>query len=121
MQHGLSVVADLTGGDAEMQRAVQEVIKAFGGLDIIVNRHVKSAMLPCMLHTLFKAHACPHESPASTPLSFGGAANDMPVLQDFPDARTTGAMTFLWLRLHTCVQYRTGTNVRAAFAIAVVV
>ena len=40
MQHGLSVVADLTGGDAEMQRAVQEVIKAFGGLDIIVNRHV---------------------------------------------------------------------------------
>lgn len=39
MQHGLSVVADLTGGDAEMQRAVQEVIKAFGGLDIIVNRH----------------------------------------------------------------------------------
>ncbi|CAL5224873.1 g7631 [Coccomyxa viridis] len=37
MQHGLSVVADLTGGDAEMQRAVQEVIKAFGGLDIIVN------------------------------------------------------------------------------------
>ena len=41
MQHGLSVVADLTGGDAEMQRAVQEVIKAFGGLDIIVNRHVQ--------------------------------------------------------------------------------
>ena len=40
MQHGLSVVADLTGGDAEMQRAVQEVIKAFGGLDIIVNRRV---------------------------------------------------------------------------------
>ncbi len=38
MQHGLSVVADLTGGDAEMQRAVQETIKAFGGLDIIVNR-----------------------------------------------------------------------------------
>ena len=27
MQHGLSVVADLTGGDAEMQRAVQEVSK----------------------------------------------------------------------------------------------
>ena len=40
MQHGLSVVADLTAGDSEMQRAVQEVIKAFGGLDIIVNRHV---------------------------------------------------------------------------------
>ena len=38
MQHGLSVVADLTGGDAEMQRAVEEVIQAFGGLDIIVNR-----------------------------------------------------------------------------------
>ena len=51
MKHGLSVVADLTGGDAEMQRAVQEVIKAFGGLDIIVNR--------CALH------ACVHAAPPS--------------------------------------------------------
>lgn len=49
MQHGLSVVADLTGGDAEMQRAVQEVIQAFGGLDIIVNR-----CGPCF---------CPHKCP----------------------------------------------------------
>ena len=38
MKHGLSVVADLTKGDAEMQRAVRETIDAFGGLDIIVNR-----------------------------------------------------------------------------------
>jgi NAD(P)-dependent dehydrogenase (short-subunit alcohol dehydrogenase family) len=38
MSHGLSVVADLTKGDAEMQRAVKETIDAFGGLDIIVNR-----------------------------------------------------------------------------------
>ena len=38
MKHGLSVVADLTKGDAEMQRAVQETIDAFGGVDIIVNR-----------------------------------------------------------------------------------
>ncbi len=38
MSHGLSVVADLTQGDAEMQRAVKETIDAFGGLDIIVNR-----------------------------------------------------------------------------------
>ena len=38
MQHGLAVVADLTGGDSEMQRAVQEVEAAFGGLDILVNR-----------------------------------------------------------------------------------
>lgn len=37
MKHGLSVVADLTKGDAEMQRAVRETIDAFGGLDIIVN------------------------------------------------------------------------------------
>ena len=43
MQQGLSVVADLTAGDAEMQRAVQEVIKAFGGLDIIVNRCAQHA------------------------------------------------------------------------------
>ena len=49
MKHGLSVVADLTGGDAEMQRAVQEVIKAFGGLDIIVNR--------CALHA--RVYAAP--------------------------------------------------------------
>ena len=39
MKHGLSVVADLTKGDAEMQRAVQETIDAFGGVDIIVNRY----------------------------------------------------------------------------------
>ena len=39
MSHGLSVVADLTKGDAEMQRAVKETIDAFGGLDIIVNRY----------------------------------------------------------------------------------
>ena len=38
MSHGLSVVADLTKGDAEMQRAVKETIDAFGGLDIVVNR-----------------------------------------------------------------------------------
>ena len=38
MKHGLSVVADLTKGDAEMQRAVRETIDAFGGVDIIVNR-----------------------------------------------------------------------------------
>ena len=38
MKHGLSVVADLTKGDAEMQRAVRDTIDAFGGLDIIVNR-----------------------------------------------------------------------------------
>ena len=38
MKHGLSVVADLTKGDAEMQRAVRETVDAFGGLDIIVNR-----------------------------------------------------------------------------------
>ena len=57
MQHGLSVVADLTGGDAEMQRAVHEVIKAFGGVDIIVNRHVQPlriAALPSL-----PAHADP--------------------------------------------------------------
>ena len=39
MSHGLSVVADLTKGDAEMQRAVKETIDAFGGLDVIVNRY----------------------------------------------------------------------------------
>ena len=54
MQHGLSVVADLTGGDAEMQRAVQEVIKAFGGLDIIVNRHVQ----PVRLHAAPRSASC---------------------------------------------------------------
>ena len=42
MKHGLSVVADLTKGDAEMQRAVRETIDAFGGLDIIVNRWAAS-------------------------------------------------------------------------------
>ena len=54
MQYGLSVVADLTGGDAEMQRAVQEVIKAFGGLDIIVNRHVQ----PVCLHAAPRSASC---------------------------------------------------------------
>ena len=50
MKHGLSVVADLTKGDAEMQRAVRESIDAFGGLDIIVNRQ---AALP------FNGWECP--------------------------------------------------------------
>jgi len=51
MQHGLSVVADLTGGDAEMQRAVQETIKAFGGLDIIVNRCSLIARIYCSVQS----------------------------------------------------------------------
>ena len=44
MKHGLSVVADLTKGDAEMQRAVRETVDAFGGLDIIVNRQAAFAL-----------------------------------------------------------------------------
>ena len=62
MQHGLSVVADLTGGDAEMHRAVQEVIKAFGGLDIIVNRQVAASHHECC-KPLCKRHACPVSQP----------------------------------------------------------
>ena len=37
-------MADLTKGDAEMQRAVRETIDAFGGLDIIVNRQAAFAL-----------------------------------------------------------------------------
>ena len=38
MKHAVSVVADLSGGDAEMRRVVQETIAGLGGLDIIVNK-----------------------------------------------------------------------------------
>ena len=38
MKHALPVVADLSGGDTEMQRIIQETIGGLGGLDIIVNK-----------------------------------------------------------------------------------
>ena len=40
MKHAVSVVADLSGGDAEMHRVIQETIAGLGGLDIIVNKCV---------------------------------------------------------------------------------
>ena len=39
MGRGFPVVADLSAGDAEMHRVIEETVKALGGLDIIVNRH----------------------------------------------------------------------------------
>ena len=38
MKQALPVVADLSGGDMEMQRVIQETIEGLGGLDIIVNK-----------------------------------------------------------------------------------
>ena len=38
MKHAVAVVADLSGGDAEMHRVIQETIAGLGGLDIIVNK-----------------------------------------------------------------------------------
>ena len=38
MKHALPVVADLSGGDREMQRVIHETIQGLGGLDIIVNK-----------------------------------------------------------------------------------
>ena len=46
MKHAVQVVADLSGGDAEMERVIQETIQGLGGLDIIVNKCVSpSAVL----------------------------------------------------------------------------
>ena len=39
MGQGVPVVADLSAGDAEMHRVIEETVKTLGGLDIIVNRH----------------------------------------------------------------------------------
>ena len=38
MKHAVPVVADLSGGDEEMQRVIHETVAALGGLDIIVNK-----------------------------------------------------------------------------------
>ena len=38
MKHAVPVVADLSGGDEEMQRGIRETVATLGGLDIIVNK-----------------------------------------------------------------------------------
>ena len=38
MKDALPIVADLSGGDAEMQRVIREAIQGLGGVDIIVNK-----------------------------------------------------------------------------------
>ena len=48
MKDALPIVADLSGGDAEMQRVIRETIQGLGGLDIIVNKCVSS--LAVLLH-----------------------------------------------------------------------
>ena len=49
MKDALPIVADLSGGDAEMQRVIHETIQGLGGLDIIVNKCVSSlAVLFCL-------------------------------------------------------------------------
>ena len=40
MKSGVPVVADLSAGDAEMHRVIEDTVNALGGLDIIVNRHI---------------------------------------------------------------------------------
>ncbi|CAL5224871.1 g7629 [Coccomyxa viridis] len=45
MKDALPIVADLSGGDAEMQRVIYETIQGLGGLDIIVNNGAGSTDL----------------------------------------------------------------------------
>ena len=61
MKHAVPVPADLTGGDTEMQRIIQETIQGLGGLDIIVNRCFRATSLPCMPVRLPTSEQClPH-------------------------------------------------------------
>ena len=57
MGHGVPVVADLSAGDAEMHRVIEETVKALGGLDIIVNRHTPTHALTLYISEQTAVHA----------------------------------------------------------------